>query len=254
MRLKVCGGVAAGLLAATALAEAQTPTRINVRVVSHDAKIIGSGVGGARVIVRDPATGRILAEGTQEGGTGDTQAILVKPVARGESIYATAGAAVVTVTIDLDRPKVLEFIGEGPLGYEHAIQRAVKQMLVVPGEDILGDGVVLELHGFIVELLEPAARPVAGRGSVEVLARVRMMCGCPHTPGGVWDANRVAVTARLYRGGELLLSEPLSYAGEPNMFRGSVPLAETTSASLLVVVASDPDRVNFGISPPRPVH
>jgi hypothetical protein len=172
MRFTVCGSLAASLLVLTALAEAQTPTRINVRVVSHDAKIIGSGVGGARIIVRDPATGQVLAEEKQEGDTGDTQAIVVRPMVRGESVYATPGAAMVTLTLDLDRPRVLEFVGEGPLGYEHAVQRAVKQMLVVPGEDILGDGVVLELHGFIVELLEPAAPPAAGSESVQVLARV----------------------------------------------------------------------------------
>jgi hypothetical protein len=243
----------AGLLVVSQLADAQTKTRINVRVVSHDAKIIGSGVGGARVIVRDPATGRILAEELQEGGTGDTQAIVVTPVTRGKSIYATPGAAAVTVALDLDRPKVLEFIGEGPLGYGHAVQRAVKRMLILPGEDILGDGVVLELHGFIVELLEPAAPPAAGSGPVEVLARVRMMCGCPHTPGGLWDADRVQVMARLYREGEVLLSRRLRYAGEPNLFRGSISLAGVPGGSRLVVVASDPDRVNFGMSTSHPI-
>ncbi len=226
-------------------ASAQT-TRVNVRVVSHDAKIIGDGVGGARVVVRYPSTGRVLAEGIQEGGTGDTQSIVREPHARGQAVYEAPGAAVFTAEFELDAPKVLEFIGEGPLGYEHAMQRAVKRMLVVPGEDILGDGVLLELHGFIVELIEPKT-PAAG-GTVTVTARVRMLCGCPHTPGGLWDAARISVRARLYEGARVIREAILEYAGEPNMFTGAISLQDAGPNARLVVLANDPDRANFGMS------
>lgn len=226
-------------------ASAQT-TRVNVRVVSHDAKIIGDGVGGARVVVRDPSTGRVLAEGIQRGGTGDTQSIVREPHARGQAVYEAPGAAVFTAEFELDAPKVLEFIGEGPLGYEHAMQRAVKRMLVVPGEDILGDGVLLELHGFIVELIEPKT-PAAG-GTVTVTARVRMLCGCPHTLGGLWDAERISVKARLYEGSRVIREAILEYAGEPNMFTGAISLQDAGPNARLVVLANDADRANFGMS------
>ena len=224
---------------------AQT-TRVNVRVVSHDAKIIGDGVGGARVVVRDPSTGQVLAEGIQRGGTGDTRSIVREPHARGQAVYEAPGAAVFTAEFELDVPKVLEFIGEGPLGYEHAMQRAVKRMLVVPGEDILGDGVVLELHGFIVELIEPKT-PAAGE-TVTVTAQVRLLCGCPHTPGGLWDAVRISVKARLYEGTRVIREAILEYAGEPNMFTGAISLQDAGPNSTLVVLASDADRANFGMS------
>lgn len=237
--------VALGSLLPPREASAQT-TRVNIRVISHDAKIIGDGVGGARVVVRDPSTGRVLAEGIQRGGTGDTQSIVREPHARGQAVYEAPGAAVFTAEFELDAPKVLEFIGEGPLGYEHAMQRAVKRMLVIPGEDILGDGVLLELHGFIVELIEPKT-PATG-GTVTVTARVRMLCGCPHTPGGLWDAERISVKARLYEGTRVIREAILEYAGEPNMFTGAISLQDAGPNARLVVLANDADRANFGMS------
>ncbi len=231
---------------------AQGTTSIRVRVVSHDAKIIGSGVGGAQVYVRDAASGKVLAEGIQEGGTGSTQAIVVDPVARGAPIYDTPEAAVFTAEVALESPTVLEFIAEGPLGYDQAIQRATKTMLVLPGEDILGDGIVLELHGFIVELIEPSG-DIATSAELSVTAQVRMMCGCPLEPGGLWNADRVRVTARVYHDGQLERQASLTYAGRPNMFSGTLSLVDVPSGSQLVVLASDSSRANFGSSAPRTI-
>lgn len=233
--------------------QAQTETRVVVRVVSHDAKIIGSGVGGARVVVRNPATGAVLAKGVQEGGTGSTSAIVVDPVARGSAIYDTPGAAAFTATVRLSAPTVLEFVGEAPLGYPQAVQRASKSMLVVPGQHILGDGVVLELHGFIVELLEPKRIP-PGTDAIAVTARVRMLCGCPLEPGGLWDAARVAVSARVSAGERLVREVELAYAGEPNMFAGRVSLVGVPAGARVVVVAVDASRANFGGSTALAIH
>ena len=36
-------------------------------------------------------------------------------------------------------------------------QRASKTLLLVPGQHLLGEGVLLEIHGFIVDLLAPVA-------------------------------------------------------------------------------------------------
>jgi hypothetical protein len=219
-----------------------------VRVVSHDAKIVGSGVGGARVVIRDARAGTVLAEGIQQGGTGDTRALVSDPVVRGEPIYDTPGAAVFAADLVLDQPRVLEFVAEGPLGYEHAMQRVSKTMLVVPGEDILGNGLLLELNGFIVELLEPSGDVVSGR-DLTVAARVRHMCGCTLEPGGLWDADRVQVRVRLYRGTSVESEVPLKYAGEPSVFSAVVPGAVLQPGLRLVVLASDPSRANFGMSP-----
>ncbi|MGD2218492.1 MAG: hypothetical protein PVJ64_17170, partial [Gemmatimonadales bacterium] len=88
-------------------AEAQTPTRIMIRVVAHDAKIIGSGVGGARVTVVDAETGAFLAEGVQQGGTGDTELIMSTPHARDMTVYDTEGAAGFLAELEIAEPRVV---------------------------------------------------------------------------------------------------------------------------------------------------
>ena len=45
-----------------------------------------------------------------------------------------------------------------------------------------------------------------------------------------------------------LRGKSLEYAGKTNMFRGSVSLAEVPEGAYLIVVATDPDRENFGSS------
>jgi len=221
---------------------------VTVRVVSRDAKIIGSGVGGARVIIRNAVTGQVLASGSQEGGTGNTGRIVRDPHVRGELIYDGPDAARFTATIAIDTPTVVEVIGEGPLGIAHAMQRAMKSVLLVPGQDIMGDGIVLELHGFIVEVLQPTS---LSRDMTTVVARVRMLCGCPLTPGGLWDADRVVVEANVFQDGRLVRRAPLAYAGEENMFSGKISLADLPAGAALVVIAVDPTRVNFGRSVAR---
>lgn len=147
-------------LGAAAAAPAGKPTRVMVHVVSHDAKLLGTHVGGARITLREAATGKVLAEGVQLGESGDTSRIMVEPHRRGAALYDSPGAAGFLATIPLERPTVVEITAEGPLGQPQATQRASKTLLLVPGEDVLGDGVVLEVHGFILQFLEP---PEGGR-------------------------------------------------------------------------------------------
>lgn len=156
-------------------AHAVIPTRVMVRAVSRDAKIIGTGVGGARVTIRDASTGEVLAEGLQQGATGDTAKIIIEPRKRHESVYDTAAAAGFEATLMLDRPTRVEVTAEGPLDYPQAMMKASKWLLLVPGQDVLGDGILLEIHGFIVTLISPTPDDTFKQGDeLEVRATVRM--------------------------------------------------------------------------------
>ena len=159
----------------TPLFSAAVATKVMVRAVSRDAKIIGTAVGAAKITIRDLSTGTVLAQGIQEGGTGDTQRIMLEPRKRGQTVYDTEGAAGFVATLMLGQPTVVEITAEGPLGTPQSTQRASKTLLLIPGEHILGEGVLLEIHGFTVALVEPTAetRIVSGR-PLEVRATVRM--------------------------------------------------------------------------------
>ena len=152
------------------------PTKITVRVVSKDAKVIGSGVGGALVRIRNLETGEILAQGKQEGGTGDTDRIMVQPRKRGAVVYGTPGAAFYQAEIPLSQPTQVEVYAEAPLGYPHAIQKGSKTLTLIPGKDIVGEGVLVELDGLIVNVLDPTPQQDLKKGKeITVKAEVKML-------------------------------------------------------------------------------
>jgi hypothetical protein len=152
------------------------PTKVLVRAVSKDAKVIGSGVGGASVRMVNLETGETLARGKQEGGTGDTERIMIQPHRRGEILYGTPGAAFFQAEVSLDHPTQVKIDVEAPLAYPQAIQRGCKTLTLIPGKDILGEGVIVELNGLIVNLLNPLSTEVLKEGEeVEVKAQVRML-------------------------------------------------------------------------------
>jgi hypothetical protein len=246
-----CAGFLGVALAAWApAAQAQpeaVPTTVVVRAVSNDAKVMHDPVGGARITIRDAETGAVLAEGVQTGTSGDTDRIMRQPRTRGADVYATEGAGQFEATLPLTGPTRVTVTAEGPLDYPHAQQQTSKTLWLLPGRDVTGDGVVLPLHGFIVEILEPegAAMPAAG-DTLGVRARVRMMCGCPTQPGGLWDADRYAIEAHLVQGEAVVATVPLTYAGTPSTFAGAVVVPDAPFDALRVT-ASDADRVNFGV-------
>jgi hypothetical protein len=164
------------LLASLSFSAEKVPTKIIVRVVSKDSKVIGSGVGGALVRIRNLETGEILAQGKQEGGTGDTERIMVRPRRRGEIIYGTSGAAFFKADIPLDRPTQVEIYTEAPLAHPHAIQKGLKTLTLIPGKHIVGEGVVIELDGLIVNILSPSTKEVLKEGEeLTIKAEVRML-------------------------------------------------------------------------------
>src|SRR5687768_8165705 len=126
-------------------------TNVIVRAVSRDAKVIGDLTGGARITIRAVESGTVLATGIQKGGTGDTKQIMQTPRTRGADAYDSAGAAAFRATVDIARPMRVEVSAEGPLQYPQAMQKASTTMLLVPGRHIEGDGIVLEIPGFIVD-------------------------------------------------------------------------------------------------------
>lgn len=216
-------------------------TRVVVHAVTHDAKLIGTAVGGVRITIRD-ATGRVMAEGIHEGSTGDTKRIMQDVRARTDTLFAAAGGARYETTLMLDGPTMVEVTAEGPLNYVDQMARSSKRLLLLPGRDVGGDGIVLELHGYVIDLLSPDTTLVA-TGNVAVKARVRMLCSCPTQPRGMWEVEQL--TARLMRGTEVVATAAMSYAGEQSTYSVELPVPGG-GADAIEILASSPRSATFG--------
>ena len=146
-------------------------------------------MGGARVVLRDAQTGEILSQGVTEGSTGDTKRIML-PEGGARAIRADDGAAKYVATLDLDAPRLIEVEAYGPLAQPQAAHRVTSTQWVVPGRHISGgDGWVLELPGYVVDVLAPPAhvKLPADTSTVSLRANVALMCGsapsCPAACG-----------------------------------------------------------------------
>jgi len=228
-------------------ADLTTPqaTRVVTHVVTHDAKLIGTTVGGVRVTIRDVATDRILAEGLHNGGTGDTKRIMQDTHKRGDTIFTAADGAKYEATVSIAAPTLVDVLAEGPLGYPDQLIRASKRVLLLPGRDVRGDGIVLEMHGYVIDLLGPdTTQALPASSPLKIRARVRMLCSCPTQPGGMWEVRDVV--ARLVLDNKVVSETPLVYAGEPSVYSGE--LARVASGVYqLEVIAANPAAATFGI-------
>ncbi|HUP45211.1 MAG TPA: hypothetical protein VM779_06830 [Thermoanaerobaculia bacterium] len=230
------------MLAAIPVAADPVPTNITVRVIARDAKAIYNAVGGAWVTITDRGTGKVLAEGPHAGtSAGSTQKIMIDPRRRGETAFATPDAAKFETTLPLDRPTVVVIAARGPLHFPQAERSATKTLLLLPGEHITGEGVLLEIHGLIV-----VAKPPQTRGTMtDVEATVQMACGCPVEPEGIWNASEFQVTATLIgRNGKRGAALPMRW--DEGRWIVSLPHPAAGPAAIEVIAAHTPT-ANFGV-------
>ena len=205
---------AAMLLAPPALAE---PTPVTVHVISQDAKFVGDSTGGAQVILRDAESGRILAEGVTKGGTGNTDRIMQS--AGRSPLRATPDAAAFHAELGIVRPTLVELEVRGPLGRPGSAVRVTAQRWMMPGVPVTtGDGWSIELPGLAVT---PTVR-IEPEG-LQVTAKVEPMCGCPLTPGGLWDAADYQLEASLWQEDRQDRRAGLAFATAPGGFAGTLP-------------------------------
>jgi hypothetical protein len=215
------------LVAGPAWAE---PTPVKVHAISQDAKFIGDSMGGVEVVLRDAKTGKILAKGLTVGGTGDTKKIM-EAVGR-SPMLTTPDAAHYSTTLDISVPTLVKVELRGPLGRPLTMQRATSERWLVPGISA-GDGWVVELPGLAIEV-DGVSAMIAGRAAT-VTAKVGLMCGCPITPGGLWDAADYEVTAELRRKGELPTRISLIFSAAPGQFSGALTPGFSGKGELWIV-------------------
>jgi hypothetical protein len=220
-------------------------TTVMVRVHSKDAKFIGSSIGGARIIVKNEATGEVLAEGITTGSTGDTEKIMQEPRKRGERL-SDENTAGFLASLDISEPVFITVEAIAPVNKKQASVRSSTQLWVIPGKNIDGDGVVLEVPGFVIDILSPQTHErVQQQEEVQITANVVLMCGCPVTPDGIWDANNYEVAAMVKNENGEPVTVQLEPLQKPSTFTGSISLNPGNYE--ITVYAFDPATGNTGL-------
>lgn len=198
-----------------------TQTNVMVRAKAVDAKYIGTSVGGVKVVVEDAETGEILDQGWINGDTGSTNALIKEPIARGQILTDDATAGFLA-KINISSPRLLRFKLVAPYGYRQALQEATVTSWVIPGKDILGDGITLNMPGFIVD----AWTRVTEGGQVDIFTKASMLCGCPIYPDGPWDPSNYEATAILMQNEVKVAEVELDFTGPVGLFSGKTTITK----------------------------
>jgi hypothetical protein len=227
------------------------PTTIVVRVVAHGAMVLGREVGGARITITDLATKHILATGIQQGEAGDQNQIMRTPRLMEEPHYSSRPAAAFTATLDLLRPTLVEVTAEGPLAYPASSQRTSTTVWLIPGQDMINDGVVLHLYGYIARIEHPKpGEPLIAKDDVILRASVRTLSGALVRPHGDWDSRKIHIYGEVMAGERVLERLQLFYNHDRASFEAPffVPLpSDAPDGITLHVVAADPSNGNVGV-------
>jgi hypothetical protein len=226
-------------------------TEVVVRVVAHGGMVIGDTVGGARITITDVASGRVLASGLQTGEAGDQNQIMRTPRLMEEPRYSTRPSAAFRTTLSLDHPTLINIAAQGPLAYPASMQRASTTVLLFPGHDLAGDGIILPLYGYIVHIEYPQpGQPLMAKDDVKLKASVRTLSGSLVRPHGDWDSRKIDIHGEILIGNRVVERLQLFYAGSQSFFEAPffVPLATEVPNGLTVrVVAADGTGNNFGM-------
>ena len=227
------------------------PTMVLVRVVAQGAMVLGREVGGARVTITDVASGHILATGLQQGEAGDQNQIMRTPHLMEEPIYSSRPSAAFTTTLELQKPTLVEISAEGPLAYAASLQRTSTTLLLIPGQDLTHDGIVLHLSGDLVQIERPKPRDaLIAKDDVKLRASVRTLSGSLVRPHGDWDSRKIRIYGEVLIGDRIIERLQLFYDEGSRTFEAPFfvpPSKEVPDGITLRVIATDLSTGNSGM-------
>ncbi len=226
-------------------AAAQQATHVVVRAQAKDAKFIGTSMGGALIRITNADTGELLAKGLTQGATGDTQRLVTAPAERYGQLH-TEDAAKFETVLELSEPVFVTVEATAPYAKRQAQVTSSTQLWLIPGKHITGDGIILEVPGFAIDVLSPQAHSRTPEGEIPIRANVVMMCGCTVSDGGLWDSSGYEIRALIRHNNKIVDSVPLSFTGTPNTFEGTY-LASEGGVYEIIVYAYDEKTGNTGV-------
>ena len=233
-----------------------TETKLMVRAKARDAKFIGSSLGGAYVVIRNKLNQQVLAEGKTTGSTGNTDLIMKDPKMRGSSI-TDAQTAGFLAKIDIDEPTLASIEVVSPYTHRQAQAKVSTELWLIPGRDILGDGIILEIPGFIIDILKPRTHQYISLKTIkedlfQIQANVVMMCGCVIDKGGVWNSEEIEVKGVLKKDGKHIKDIKMSLTST-NLFEGDLLINAVGNYELTIYAYNEKtgntgvDKVNYVI-------
>jgi hypothetical protein len=168
-----------------------------------------------------------------------------------EPIYSTKSSASFTTTLDLLHPTQVDITAEGPLAYPAAMQRVSKRLWLIPGQDMIGDGIVLTLYGYIVQIEQPKPNePLVAREDLTLRASIRTLSGSWVRPHGDWDSRKLEIYGEILIGDRVIERLQLFYSGRNAEFEAPFFVPRHTDAPdgmTLRVIAADRSGGNFGV-------
>jgi hypothetical protein len=245
------------------------PTTVLVRVVAHGAMVLGRQVGGARVTITDVASGHILATGLQQGEAGDQNQIMRTPHLMEEPIYSSRPSAAFTTTLQLQTPTLVEISAEGPLAFPAAVQKTSKTLLLIPGQDLTHDGIVLRLYGYLVQIEGPKPREaLIAKDDIKLRASIRTLSGSLVRPHGDWDSRKIRIYGEVLVGDRIIERLQMFYDEGSRTFEAPFfvpPSKDVPDGIRLRVIATDLSTGNSGMDqadypvlserlPPKAIH
>lgn len=246
MRYKLL--VAVGLLFCTAQLSAQT-TRVVVRAKAKDAKFLPATLG-VHVAIKNSMTGEVLAKGWAVGGSGNTGVIMAESIRRGQQL-ADENTSKFEASLELSEPTFVDIEVYASANRKNGTRKVTTQTWLIPGKHILGDGIVLEVPGFIVDVLSPTTQQYTKLSTIKdglmpLKASITMACGCVITKGATWDSEAYTVNAIVKHNGKIVTETPLKITAVWNNFEGIIPIKEKGDYEVQVY-AFDPKTGNTGL-------
>lgn len=224
---------------------AQDATQLVIRAKAKDAKFIGTSMGGALIRIINTNTGELLAKGVTEGSTGDTERLVLASNERYDDLH-TEDAAKFETTLQLSEPVFATVEAVAPNAQQQSQVVSSTQLWLIPGKDIIGDGIILEIPGFAVDVLTPRAHSRTAQRNISIQANVVMMCGCPVSDGGLWDSSDYEIKALINHTDKVVDTVPLSFTGTANLFEGTYS-ATDSGVYEITVYAYDAKTGNTGV-------
>ncbi len=225
-------------------------TKVIVRAKAKDAKFIGTSVGGAFIKIKDFDTGELLASGLTKGSTGNT-GLLMRQEHNRYTQLSDDQTAKFEASLDIEEPTFVTIEAHAPYTKKQARVVASTQLWLIPGKDITGDGIILEIPGFIIDILSPRTHQFIDKsnlteGQLKISANVVMMCGCTISKGGLWNGSEMEVSAIIKKNDKIVQKLPLQINNIPNLFEVNATFAEPGNYELLIY-AYDPKTNNTGV-------